>query len=147
VKLSLLVELAVALTPPPLVAADVRKVPLPVLGNAEAAVGSPFRADNTALETWLARCAGCHAEDGSGRGHSTGARNVMSAEWQDSRTDAEIRDAIMRGVKDTKMRRFAEKGSREQFDAVVRLIRSMRAEVDDDELEDDDEAPELPPML
>ncbi len=145
---SLLVPIVLLLTPPPLVAADLRKVPLPTLGNPERASGSPFREDSSAEDTFRARCAMCHGEDGSGRGHSTGARNVISADWQDSRTDAEIRDAIVLGVADSRMRAFAGKGTPEQFDALVRLIRSMRAVLDPADAEDDEETtPEVPPML
>src|SRR5215471_10736233 len=83
-----------------------RAVPLRELGNEEAK-GTSFRADFTGQDIWRARCAMCHGVAGDGRGNpSYGARNVTAGDWQDSRSDDDIRSAIREGVRGTRMRAF-----------------------------------------
>jgi len=110
-------------TPPPLVEAPPTQQP------AEEATGAPFRADWTAAEIFAARCSACHGSQGRGNsrlGRGLGARDVTSAEWQASRSDDQIRDAIMNGVPDSRMRAFRALGTARQFEELVSFIRGMR---------------------
>lgn len=114
-----------AQTPAPL-------MPVAEKPRAEPAPGPAFRKDFTGQDIFLARCAACHGVTGEGNGGKMpalglGARNLTSPDWQDVRTDEQIRDGIMNGLGGTKMRAFKKLGRLEQFDQLVALIRSMRA--------------------
>lgn len=71
-------------------------------------------------------CSKCHGESGaadSWRGYFFFARSFRTAEWQASRTDAEIIAKINKGPRN--MPSYQESLSAEQKAALVRVIRSF----------------------
>ena len=90
-----------------------------LVGAAQAAPIEPYK-------LYQEHCSKCHGESGaadSWRGYFFFARSFRTAEWQASRTDAEIIAKINKGPRN--MPSYQESLSAEQKAALVRVIRSF----------------------
>jgi mono/diheme cytochrome c family protein len=90
--------------------------------------------DKKIERTWKSKCASCHGADGAGQtdtGKKMGVRDYTSAEWQKSRTDAQLKEAILGGVNrevdGKKQEMDGYKGKLdEQVDGLVALVRGLK---------------------
>jgi cytochrome c553 len=88
-----------------------------------------FGAD--AAANWMANCASCHGKDGTANtamGRKLNTKNYRDAKFQVAFSDAEIENAIKKGVKtDGKetMKPFGDKLSEADIKALVAYIRSF----------------------
>ena len=67
-------------------------------------------------------CAKCHGEDGRAeteRGKKLKARNFTDADWQQSKSDAELIDSVTNGKEDD-MPPFGKKLTKEQIETLVK---------------------------
>lgn len=79
-------------------------------------------------QVYLKNCKNCHGTDGKAQtkmGKKHEIDSFADAAWQARHTDAEIREAIANGVKDTKMKAYGKKLSAEQIDALVGYVRAF----------------------
>ena len=82
---------------------------------------------------WKAKCASCHGADGKGateQGKKNHAEDMTNKEWQKAKTDADMRDAILKGFKRTKdgveqKMEPLKDGTPEQADQLIALIRGL----------------------
>lgn len=77
-----------------------------------------------APSVYVSRCAGCHGDDGRGRGE---ARNLRDPAWQRSVSDDDLRDVIRRGGAARGLKSVMPANpqlSEPQLDAIVRWIRA-----------------------
>jgi mono/diheme cytochrome c family protein len=92
---------------------------------------SVLGADDLGLQTWMARCKGCHGVDGKAQtriGASEKIPDFTSAKWQASFADPDIKQVVLDGSpSNAKMKPFGDKLTAEEVDAVVRYIRSLKA--------------------
>lgn len=92
---------------------------------------APALADEAATDIWKAKCKGCHGDTGKGdtkEGRKHKAPDMTTEEWQAKHDDAELKDAIMNGVKDTKMKAYKDKYSEAEIDALIRHIRTLKGQ-------------------
>jgi mono/diheme cytochrome c family protein len=88
-----------------------------------------FGAD--AAANWMANCASCHGKDGSGNtamGRKLNTKNYRDAKFQVAFSDAEIENAIKKGVKTNgkeTMKPFGDKLSEADIKALVAYIRNF----------------------
>ena len=80
---------------------------------------------------WTKQCKSCHGLDGKGQteqGKKLKLEDLSTAEWQGKpkHTDAFIKDVIVNGIKDTKMKAYKEKLSEAEIDALVKHVRSLK---------------------
>ncbi len=71
--------------------------------------------------TFVEYCAKCHGEDGTAstpKGKKMMARDFTDAEWQSSKSDAELIKTVDKGGED--MPAFGKKLSKEQIEALVK---------------------------
>jgi mono/diheme cytochrome c family protein len=75
------------------------------------------------------KCAPCHGKAGQPNTAFArmGVRAFGDAEWQKSRTDAQIRASIAGGKPGTSMRAFKDELKPEEIDALVRHVRTLAA--------------------
>jgi len=78
---------------------------------------------------WTKQCASCHGKDGAaettmGRKHKI--KTMTTEEWQKKNTDSHNKEAILTGVKDTKMKSFKEKLTEADVDALVKYVRTFK---------------------
>ena len=84
-----------------------------------------------ATANWLANCASCHGKDGSGNtamGHKLNTKNYRDPKFQVAFSDAELENAIKKGVKTNgkqTMKPFGDKFSEADIKALVAYIRSF----------------------
>jgi mono/diheme cytochrome c family protein len=75
------------------------------------------------------KCQGCHGADGAGHtklGEKTKLPDFSSAEWQKKTPDNEIVEMITEGSKkNSKMKAYKTKLSKEEIDAVAHYIRGL----------------------
>jgi cbb3-type cytochrome c oxidase subunit III len=92
-------------------------------GSANLSAAAPA-ADGAAL--YVAKCATCHGKDGRGipNWRSKGQPDFTDAQWQKSRTDAQISDSTKNG-KGKYMPAFKTKMSDEEIAAVVARVRAF----------------------
>ena len=88
-------------------------------------------ADKKTERTWKAKCASCHGADGKGKtetGEKAGIADYTSADWQKSKTDADIKKAITDGVKGKKaeMDGYKDKLSAEEIDKLDAYVRALK---------------------
>ena len=100
-------------------------------------LASPARAevDKKVERTWKAKCASCHGIDGKGQtdtGKKMGVKDYSTADWQKSKTDAQLKEAILTGVaarevdgKKQEMDGYKGKFD-DQIDGLVALIRGLK---------------------
>ena len=85
--------------------------------------------------TFTAKCASCHGEDGKGetkKGKEMATRSMADAAWQKEFTDAQLKEAVEKGVDRTtkagvkqKMDGYADKLKPEQVDGLVQYMRTF----------------------
>lgn len=88
-------------------------------------ISAPAYAQDTAEATYKAKCASCHAPDGSGSaiGKKLGAQDFRSAEVQ-SMSDAELSDAIAKGK--NKMPSYGKTLKPDDIKGLVAYIRTLK---------------------
>jgi mono/diheme cytochrome c family protein len=83
---------------------------------------------------WKSKCASCHGADGKGdtdQGKKMKIGNMATASFQKGKTDAQLTDAILNGVKTEKdgvkkeMDPYKDELSPEQVKALVQFIRAF----------------------
>ncbi|ATB30994.1 c-type cytochrome [Melittangium boletus] len=86
--------------------------------------------DETAAETWTAKCKSCHGGDGKGQtqmGKKESVGDISLPSWQSTHSDAEIRQVIAEGsTKNRKMKAYKDKLSAQQIDALVAYVRTLK---------------------
>lgn len=82
------------------------------------------KADGTGI--FREKCSMCHGIDGTGYS-AIKTPNFTDSKWQAARSDKELRDAIVNGVKGTAMVSFKDKLSPQETTAVLKYIRSLGA--------------------
>ena len=92
-------------------------------------------ADKKTQRTWKAKCASCHGADGKGhtdQGEKMAIADYTDATWQKSKTDSDIKKAIIDGVhrekagKKQEMDGYKGKLSEEEIDKLVAYVRSLK---------------------
>jgi mono/diheme cytochrome c family protein len=91
--------------------------------------------DKKTVRTWKAKCASCHGAEGKGdtdKAKEMGMADMTTDAWQKQFTDAQIKDATLKGLKRDKngksqeMQGFADKLKPEEVDALVGYVRSLK---------------------
>jgi cytochrome c553 len=80
-------------------------------------------------ENWSKKCASCHGKDGTAEttmGRKQKIKDMTTGEWQSKITDAHIKEVILNGVKDTKMKPFKDKLSDDEVTALVKYVRGLK---------------------
>lgn len=87
------------------------------------------RAEVDAPAVWKSKCKGCHGETGKGdtkQGKKEKVEDMTTEKWQSKHSDADMKDGITNGVKNTKMKAFKDKLSEAEIDALVKLVRTYK---------------------
>jgi cytochrome c553 len=88
-------------------------------------------AEDTAADTWKAKCKGCHGDDGKAKtkmGEKEKIPDLTNAEFQKKHSDDQLKDVITNGSKDNaKMKAFKDKLTPEQIDGLVKYVRALPA--------------------
>jgi mono/diheme cytochrome c family protein len=83
-------------------------------------------------DIWKAKCKSCHGEDGKGQtkmGLKEKVDDLTDAGWQTRHSDEKIRTVIAEGSKkNPKMKAFKDKLTPEQIDALVKYVRTLKAQ-------------------
>jgi mono/diheme cytochrome c family protein len=96
---------------------------------------SSFSADKKIERLWKAKCASCHGKEGKGdteKGQKMKVPDFTSAEFQQKKSDEDIKKQITNGVKTEKdgikkeMDAFGEEIKGETLDQVVAYIRGLK---------------------
>jgi mono/diheme cytochrome c family protein len=99
-----------------------------IAGAASRAVSASTNgAPGDATSVYNSKCASCHGRDGRARsmhGKHEHARDLTTAEWQDSVSDERIYNSISNGK--GKMPAFKKKLSDSQIDELVSYVRRLR---------------------
>jgi mono/diheme cytochrome c family protein len=98
-----------------------------ILGAAALSSNARAEMEKKTERLWKAKCASCHGADGKGeteQGRKLGVKDYTSAEWQKSKTDAQIKAAIVDGVKG--MDGYKDKLAADQVDALVAGVRALK---------------------
>lgn len=104
-----------------------------IFGAALLFAAAPAFADDIE-RTWKAKCGSCHGNDGKAqteKGKKEGVADMTTADWQKKFTDAQIKEAIEKGVKKEeggktkKMEGYAGKLKPEQIDELVKHVRAF----------------------
>jgi cytochrome c6 len=86
--------------------------------------------EESAAETWTAKCKSCHGPDGKAQtqmGKKEAIDDLSLPAWQSAHSDAQIREAIAEGSpKNKKMKAFKDKLSPAQIDALVAYVRTFK---------------------
>jgi mono/diheme cytochrome c family protein len=84
----------------------------------------------SASDIWKARCRSCHGEDGRAQtrvGQKEAIADLTQPAWQQSLTDADIRQVIAEGSpRNTKMKPYKEKLTPEQISSLLTYIRGLK---------------------
>ena len=101
----------------------VKTLTVGVLAFGLAVPAMSFAAD-TAADTFKAKCAMCHGENGAGKGKVPA---LSSADIQ-KKSDAEFKEAIEKGTKTANgmMPPYGTKLPADQIDALVKYVRSLK---------------------
>jgi mono/diheme cytochrome c family protein len=75
-------------------------------------------------DLFKSKCSMCHGSDGKGFS-AIKTPDFTDPKWQASKKEAELKDAIKNGKKDTMMKGFGDKLSDEEIGSLVRFIRSL----------------------
>ena len=93
-----------------------------------------WAADKKIERVWKSKCASCHGPDGKGqteKGKQMKVADYSTAAWQKSKTDDELKKAIVEGFKGEKdgakqeMDGFKAELTPEQIDALVQFTRTL----------------------
>jgi mono/diheme cytochrome c family protein len=88
-------------------------------------------AEETAADTWKAKCKGCHGDDGKAKtkmGEKEKIPDITNADWQKKHSDDQIKEVITNGSKENaKMKGYKDKLTPEQIDGLVKFVRGMQA--------------------
>ena len=104
-----------------------------LFGTALLLAAAPAFADDIE-KTWKAKCGTCHGADGKAqteKGKKDQIADMTTADWQKKFTDAQIKEAIEKGVKKEeggktkKMEAYAAKLKPEQIDELVKHVRKF----------------------
>jgi cytochrome c6 len=105
------------------------------LATAGAALaGDTGAADKKTARLWKSKCASCHGEDGKGqteKGKEMKVEDMTTAAYQ-KKTDAELKKAILEGVKEEEggvkkeMDPYQDELKPEQVDALIAFIRGLK---------------------
>jgi mono/diheme cytochrome c family protein len=81
--------------------------------------------------TFKAKCASCHGADGKGQteqGQKMHIADMTKPEWQKSKTDADIKNAIENGVKKegAEMEGYKDKLPPADIEALVAYVRTLK---------------------
>jgi mono/diheme cytochrome c family protein len=100
-----------------------------LLLSAPAVLAAAAKSPAEARALFETKCAPCHGKTGQPAPMfaKLGVRAFVDAEWQRSRTDAELRASIEAGKPGTAMRAFRGELKTEELDALVRYIRALAA--------------------
>jgi mono/diheme cytochrome c family protein len=87
--------------------------------------------DAKIVRTWKAKCASCHGVDGKAdtdTGKKAKIGDFTKADWQKSKTDAQIKAAIENGAKKdgNEMDPYKDKLAPEQIDGLVAYVRTLK---------------------
>ena len=107
-----------------------KKTMLAVLTLSLLSLGARAEVDKKTERTWKAKCASCHGADGKAQtdsGKKAGIPDYTTADFQKSKTDAQLKEAIANGVKGAKgeMEGYKDKLDGAQIDQLVAYIRSL----------------------
>jgi|SRR5690348_71303 len=94
------------------------------LMTAVLAFASAPKPPDDAGDLFKSKCSMCHGPDGKGFS-AIHTPDFTDPKWQASKKDAELKDAIKNGRKDTMMKGFGDKLSDEEIDSLVKFIRSL----------------------
>lgn len=107
-----------------------------IFALAAVALSTPsFAADKKIERLWKAKCASCHGKEGKGdteKGQKMKVPDFTSAEFQQKKSDEDIKKQITNGVKAEKdgvkkeMDAFGDEIKGETLDQVVAYIRSLK---------------------
>jgi mono/diheme cytochrome c family protein len=88
--------------------------------------GAAARAD--AQSVYLDKCVACHGKTGAPTPPfaKRGVKDLSDPEWQESRSDEQIRESIAKGAEDTLMRAFDRELDGDMIDALVGYVRTLR---------------------
>jgi mono/diheme cytochrome c family protein len=95
---------------------------------------APAEVDKKTERLWKAKCASCHGVDGKAQtdqGKRIGVADYTTPEWQKARDDAQLKTAILDGVKlvrdgkSMEMNGYKDQLSPEQADQLVAHIRAL----------------------
>ncbi|HEV2352108.1 MAG TPA: cytochrome c [Terriglobia bacterium] len=77
-------------------------------------------------DLFKSKCSMCHGPEGKGFS-AIHTPDFTDPKWQASKKDAELKDAIKNGRKDTMMKGFGDKLSDEEISSLVKYIRSLNS--------------------
>jgi cytochrome c6 len=92
-------------------------------------LGSAPALAEEAADIWRAKCKSCHGETGNAdtrEGRKNKIPDISTEKWQAEHSDSQIKEVILNGVKDTKMKPFRDKYSEAEIDALVQYVRGLR---------------------
>ena len=88
------------------------------------------QAAESPAELWMQKCKSCHGPDGKAQtrmGEKHSIADMSQPEWQQKRTDDQIREVISEGSsRDKKMKPYKDKLTPEQIDSLVHYIRTFK---------------------
>jgi mono/diheme cytochrome c family protein len=95
------------------------------------AMAAHAEANPKTARTFNAKCASCHGADGKGQteqGQKMHIADMTRPEWQKSKTDADIKNAIENGVKKEtgEMEGYKDKLAPADIEALVAYVRSLK---------------------
>jgi mono/diheme cytochrome c family protein len=96
-----------------------------------AAVAAPALADDRGKIVYITRCSPCHGAEGRGDGPGSGAiepkpRNFRDPEFWKTRTEAQIREAILKGRPGTLMSPFEGALTDAEIDGVIHYLETFK---------------------
>ena len=102
-----------------------------VLVTLISAAAARAEVDAKTTRTWKAKCAACHGADGKGEtdmGKTAKLADLASADWQKSKTDAQIKSVIESGAtkNGVEMEAYKDTLDAAQIAAVVQYIRTLK---------------------
>ena len=108
-----------------------RMFPKVVLLALIGAAAAHAEVDAKIVRTWKAKCASCHGVDGKGdteTGKKAKISDFTKADWQKSKTDAQLKTAIENGTKKegAEMDPYKDKLDSAQIDGLVQYIRTLK---------------------
>lgn len=94
------------------------------------ALAASAQAEDSAADTWTAKCKSCHGADGKAKtkiGEKEKVPDMTGAGWQKAHSDADIRKVIAEGSpENSKMKAYKDKLTPEQIDGLVTYVRALK---------------------